>query len=319
MGYIVWKTLTVPLEVKEPIEILYYPTDLSLYPGENMTFYVTVVNHASLNYSVLLDFKLSNTTYQTSYVTFSNTIYTVLPIEQNLTAWMTTKPDAPAINTTLTIDFHRGVYPYGLVGYWKFNEGSGGIAFDSSGNNNHGILVNGPTWVDGKYGKALSFDGVNEYVEVPQSSSLDIVDGVSIAAWIYPKALPALTLILTRWYDGTEPDRGIALCLIQGLYVRFGVINDANLFDVPFSFEINKWYYLAATWNGSVSRVYVNGIEIGNRSTSGSFTNQDVNLGIGCDINPFHAYFNGTIDNVMIYNRALTAEEVMAHYLLPPP
>lgn len=106
-GYYLWKTLNIPLEVKEPIDILYYPTDLSLYPGENMTFYVTVVNHASVNYSVLLDFKLSNTTYQTDYVTFSNIIYTVLPIEQNLTAWMAIEPDAPPINTTLDIGFKR--------------------------------------------------------------------------------------------------------------------------------------------------------------------------------------------------------------------
>jgi hypothetical protein len=207
----------------------------------------------------------------------------------------------------------------GLVGYWKFDEGNGTEAGDSSGNNNNGTLENGPTWVDGKYGKAVSFDGSDDYVEVPQSSTLDIVDGVSIVAWVYPKASPTFATILSRWYDGWEPDRGIVLQLKEGSYLRFGVIDTINVLDAPFTFETNKWYYIAATWNGSDSRIYVNGIEIGNRSTSGSFTNQNVNLGIGSDLNPFQAGFNGTIDNVMIYNRALTAEEVMAHYLLPPP
>ena len=99
----------------------------------------------------------------------------------------------------------------------------------------------------------------------------------------------------------------------------FAVIDDSNHLSATFSFEINKWYYIAATWNGLVSRIYVNGIEIGNRYTAGSFTNQNINLGIGSDLNPFHAQFNGSIDNLMIYNRALTAEEITLHYLLPPP
>lgn len=206
----------------------------------------------------------------------------------------------------------------GLIGYWKLDEGTGAVAGDSSGNNNNGTLQNGPTWVYGKYGKALSFDGVNDYVEVTQSSSLDIANSVSVTAWVYPRAFPASGIILSRWYDGTEPDRGIVLHLMPGSY-HFGVIDDNNHLYVPFSFEINKWYYLAATWNGSVSRAYVNGIEIGNRSTSGSFTNQNLNLGIGSDINPINSHFNGTIDEVMIYNRALSEEEVFAHYIYPPP
>ena len=89
------------------------------------------------------------------------------------------------------------------------------------------------------------------------------------------------------------------LQLVQGSY-NFGVINEDNLLFVPFSFKINKWHYLTATWNVSVSKVYVNGIEIGNRSTSGRFTNQDLNLGMGSDLNPFQAYFTGLIDNVPI-------------------
>jgi hypothetical protein len=204
-----------------------------------------------------------------------------------------------------------------LVGYWRFDEGKGGIVFDSSGNNNHGIL-NGPAWVDGKYGKALSFDGVNDYVEVPQSSSLDIVNSVSVAAWVYPKAFPASGVILGRWYDGTDPDRGIVFQLISDSF-HFGVIDDNNRLLVPFSFEMNKWYYLAATWNGLVSRVYINGIEIGSRSTSGIFINQNLSLGIGSDINPFAWCFNGTIDEVTFYNRALSQEEIIGHYIYPPP
>jgi len=107
LAYYVWRTLTIPLEVKEPIEILYYPSQLSLYPGETLEFNITMQNHASVNYSVVLDFQLNNTTYQTNHITFSNEFYTVTPGQQNLTAWLKVKSDAPPINASLTIGFRR--------------------------------------------------------------------------------------------------------------------------------------------------------------------------------------------------------------------
>ena len=107
LGYYIWKTLTIQLEVKEPIEILYYPSQLSLYPGETKEFNVTVQNHASINYSVILDFLLDNTTYQENYVTFSNEIYTVIQGQANLTAWLMVESDAPPLNTSLVVAFKR--------------------------------------------------------------------------------------------------------------------------------------------------------------------------------------------------------------------
>lgn len=107
VGYYIWKTLTMQLEVKEPLEILAYPSQLSLYPGETKEFDVTIRNHASLNYSAVLDFSLNNATYQTSYVTFSDEIYTIIPGSQNITAWLTVKSSAAPINATLTINFQR--------------------------------------------------------------------------------------------------------------------------------------------------------------------------------------------------------------------
>jgi len=107
LAYYVWPRVTIPFEVNEPIEILSYPSQLSLFPGEKKEFNVTIQNHASLNYSVTLDFHLSNATYQTKYVTFSNENYTVNPGKQNLTAWVEVKPDATQIDTLLAIDFER--------------------------------------------------------------------------------------------------------------------------------------------------------------------------------------------------------------------
>jgi len=202
----------------------------------------------------------------------------------------------------------------GLVCFWKFDEGMGTEASDSSGHGNNGTLMNmeANDWVTGKHHYGLHFDGVNEYVKVNQSLSLDITDGVSVAAWVYPKAFPTFATILSRWYDATQPDRGLVFQIKDGTHVRFGVISDANLFDVPYSFEADRWYHMAATWNGSISRVYVYGTEIGNRSTSGTFTNQNLDLAIGADIYPLAGYFNGTIDEVRLYNTALSQQEIKA-------
>lgn len=81
----------------------------------------------------------------------------------------------------------------GLVGHWKFDEGSGTTAADSSGNNNTGTLINGPTWTlapsnggDGKIGGAVSFDGITQYVNSGSNTILDNLPALSFSAWINP-------------------------------------------------------------------------------------------------------------------------------------
>jgi len=104
-------TFTIPFEVKEPIEILYYPSKLSLYPGDITYFNVTVQNNALQNYTVFLDFSLGNETYENDYVTFSNATYFVRSGVQNLTAWVIVSINAPPISTTLKVTLYRDVSP----------------------------------------------------------------------------------------------------------------------------------------------------------------------------------------------------------------
>jgi hypothetical protein len=81
-------------------------------------------------------------------------------------------------------------------GLWHFDEGTGTLAYDGSGNANDGSLHGGTTWVDGKIGKALSFDGSSGYVEVPDSDSLDVTGKLTLDAWIYPKSLTHAQVIV---------------------------------------------------------------------------------------------------------------------------
>ena len=86
LGLVVW-TLNVEMEVKEPVNVLYYPCQLSLYPGETVDLDVDLWNEASVNYSVKLGFHLNDSVYQLGYVTFSNQTYIVVPGKQILMAW----------------------------------------------------------------------------------------------------------------------------------------------------------------------------------------------------------------------------------------
>jgi len=110
-GY-VWHSLTIPFKVKEPLEVIEYPTLLELYAGENKTFTINITNHASdVNYLVTLAFSLNDTEYQTSYVTFSDTSYTAVPGLNTLEAWVKVAHDAPTAELELRVDFSRAAPP----------------------------------------------------------------------------------------------------------------------------------------------------------------------------------------------------------------
>ena len=98
------QSISIPLEVKDPLEILDYPSGFSLYPGETVTFDITVQNHASVTYFEEFEFRLNDTEYQTKYVAFSNHNYSIPPGTQKLSAWLTIAPTAPPANLMITIE-----------------------------------------------------------------------------------------------------------------------------------------------------------------------------------------------------------------------
>jgi hypothetical protein len=94
---------SIPIEVKNPIEIIDYPSGFSLFPGETLEFNVTLQNIGPMNYSCILEFILNDTAYQNRHIKFSSEIYTVVPGKQNLSAWLTVSPYAPPASLLLTI------------------------------------------------------------------------------------------------------------------------------------------------------------------------------------------------------------------------
>ena len=98
---------TIPFSVDEPLSITDCPTTIHLHPGENKTLDITILNSATVNYSMTLSLALNDTTYQESYVTFSNYTYNITPSTNNIKAWIFVDKNAPPAWLELTIEFYR--------------------------------------------------------------------------------------------------------------------------------------------------------------------------------------------------------------------
>jgi len=207
----------------------------------------------------------------------------------------------------------------GLVAAYSFNEGSGGTALDSSGNSNTGVL-SGISWTNqGRFGKALSFDGVNDWVTIADAPSLDLTTGMTVEAWVYPTTSSGVRDVLIK--EGASVD-------IYNLYSRNGrgraeinvYISGSNRTAEGSVLKANVWTHLAGTYDGSMLRLYINGIEAAHQAQEGLIAPSSGPLRIGGN-SIWGEYFKGRIDEVRIYNRALTQAEIQndMNTLIPPP
>jgi len=199
-----------------------------------------------------------------------------------------------------------------LIGWWRLDEGSGTTATDSSGFGNDAIFQGAPVWVDdGKLGKAVKFNGSSDYLAAPDSESLDINgDQLSITAWINGEDWPAANHILRKIADtGTG---SIYMIRVQPDSVRVYLNTSAGETIVQGTTVLptNEWNHTALTYDGAQALIYVNGqVDIA-MDVSGEVTQSDNELRIGRG-EPA-GYFMGMIDDVRLYNHALTDSELLS-------
>ena len=200
--------------------------------------------------------------------------------------------------------------PTGLVAAYAFNEGTGTTTADASGNGNTGALSNATWTAAGRFGGALVFNGTNARVTVPNTSSLRLTTGMTLEAWVYPTAtLTSWRAILAKTVDGyylmasSAPNNRPAI----GATWTAGNQNLA----APSALALNTWTYLAATFDGATVRLYVNGTQVASQVQTSPLAPTSGTLQIGGDSYP-NEFFSGRIDEVRIYNRALTAGEIQA-------
>ncbi len=207
----------------------------------------------------------------------------------------------------------------GLVGWWEFEEGNSSIAHDySSGNSNDGILNGPPDWVTGKIGNyALNFDG-DDYVEVADDESIGggVTSSLTVSMWLksnvdlttggdsYRAMEKADCYFFLQGNDGSIGSGGMNFLVKR---------NNSNYHaDIGTSLNNNQWYHLVGTFNGTDIKVYLNGILKDTTNVGGPIDDDNGILRIGSDDLGF--YFDGTIDDVRIYDRALAAEEIWQLY-----
>jgi len=216
--------------------------------------------------------------------------------------------------------------PMGMVSYLKFDEGGGNIALDSV-NGNHGTIY-GATWTSGIVNGALSFDGVDDYILI---SSLSHIQNTSINAFTFEAWIKSVqdTGDRQQVFEGHTTTWEIYLEGILPGALQFRITDDSgNYCEVPTeALSLNQWYHVVCTYDGSIQKIYVNGILQNSSSWSNTFT-ITTGITIGKDFESDIQYFKGTIDEVAIYNRALTAGEIQQHYqnglngigyITPPP
>jgi glucose/arabinose dehydrogenase/PKD repeat protein len=225
---------------------------------------------------------------------------------------------------TVAVTVNNGAVP-GLAAGYAFDEGSGASAADASGHGITGALMDGAGWATGKYGSAVNLDGVNASVSLGTSAGLQLTGSMTIAGWIYSSAFPGDDAAIVSNRDGTghgyqldttvdTGHRGVGFKLTSSSgndMIRYGAS----------TFQLNSWYFVAGVYNGATGSldVYVNGQPdngglVGTVTTGQQSSSAAVNIGERAS-GGFN--FNGRLDDIRIYNRALSPSEIQAAMTTP--
>jgi hypothetical protein len=201
----------------------------------------------------------------------------------------------------------------GLIGYWKINEGAGNAVLDSSGYGFNGTASGGYSWVQGKRGYGMSFDGSNGLVSIPKEVYSSITNKMSICAWVKMDTLTGINTFASTFQSGgfgltyNEPTSNrIAFRLYRG-----GAYHSAVSNAQP---NTGEWIFLVGTYDNATIKLYVNGVlQTTTTNTTGNMTHSTQPLMLGMNP-PLENPFDGSIDEVRLYNRDLTQEEVNQLY-----
>jgi hypothetical protein len=197
--------------------------------------------------------------------------------------------------------------PAGLVAEWRFDEGSGNRVADSSGNGHDGI-AHGANWVKLAQGYAISVDGVDDYIDCAPKRDLQLGGPVTIEAWVKP----------------TRPGQGEAHLLGEGVSTYGLTYYNTNLCffyiagggnNLKETLEVDKWQHIAATFDGKQLGLWINGRQVGNAKSKKDRFESGGGFAIGAKGRPDLPRYQGLIDEVRLYNRAIDEKEIVAHFL----
>ena len=251
---------------------------------------------------------ISQTTADTFYLPASNlpydTIYWRVRNDADTLSWSTV--------SAVTI------YALRLMAHWSFNEATDSVLIDSSGNGNTAYIHIG-TRVAGLSGNALSFNGTSDYAHASHSASLTISNQITIECWVNARQVGPVSgngqtfIRKEKAYVlgiGTGGKIGMQICDGSGSWHGGWTLSSQSI-------QASTWYHIAGVWDGTTMRIYINGVQ---DPTTYSYTGTgpSTSYTYGAYIGEFYesAYerLNGTLDELKLYNYALPAESITAHY-----
>ncbi|HEW79229.1 MAG TPA: LamG domain-containing protein [Phycisphaerales bacterium] len=202
-----------------------------------------------------------------------------------------------------------------LVAHWKFDERHGTTATDSAGDNDG--TVYGAEWTTGQIGGALNFDGDGDYVDFGNPESLRITGMITISAWVKPDVIVGdeFQNIVAHGHTETPPGE-VFLRITHGQY-QIGswtrVQKQYVVYNIP-SEDEGSWIHLVGLYDGSYWRLYRNGIQVSSRRSSTGAVEVNESWAIGAKARGTARFYNGSIDEVMIFNEALSADQIQQLY-----
>ncbi len=313
-----------------------FPADFSVILGDGVwhMYTLTVSSFSSGTWRLYRDGVLFLTTTGYSFTPSSQTLELGTHVSGVGGYWTGSMDDVRVYNRALstsevlalyktTGNITKQVDENGLIGYWKFDEGATNKAADSSGNNHRGILkfMSDPAtptsgWTNaGKFGRAVAFDGSDDYVDLGSSSLIAALPRATVSVWIKPNAASlgaqGKGIYSESNVGGTVYHLGLGSGKLYFSIYRGGTWYDAISSSV---LTVGNWYHVVGVLGPNGMTAYINGVQDG---TNGNTLPSDFSISsvlVGNFLNAGAYEFDGVIDDVRVYNRALSVTEIQVLY-----
>ncbi|WP_191906879.1 LamG-like jellyroll fold domain-containing protein [Adhaeribacter soli] len=286
----------------QPVQVL-----LSWQQASTVTAYrVQLASDPSFTATIYDERGVSGNSLKVSGLLYNTTYYWRVRAENQggLSSWSLTRSFSTALSSPTAT----------LAAYWKADEGQGLTLSDASDYTNHALLNGSSLWTTGMNGLALQLSGTGQFATAPSRASLEIRNAITLAAWVKPARSGSSQVLIKKGLSGQTDGYELAITSTDKVFFRINQLSEADNFRLNSLATIptdgNTWVHLAATYDGTTIKLYVNGVLDRSKVLTPMLINQNtLPVALGAQSNGTSA-FKGALDEIRIYNTALSASEI---------